>query len=694
MQDIQAIRFVNGTKITHDYEGKGINSYSYSHLCNLGVPSIGIPAKQNRFLIIDVDVVSTQHKHDGREWWWNFLTENGIPTTYAVKTPSGGFHFYYKIPESVNVDTFSPPGKLADGVDVKWNGWVGSPPTAGYTKISRDIYDMEFAPPSLMMELARKANSKEVKTFDYGNSPKPLNLYKDFSKEQIAHIRKGIQWIQQNATLSREEWRNGIFALRSGISDLTLLEELVHKWSNNKAYKPGDEQLAFGMAMDADRHGSIGPGTIISIIKETQQKAGAIEAVTNDTYIETIEKAKVKTTINKDGTQKVEPSETNAAALLGALFPKEILYQDARRRMYVFRGKPQSDTDLVNKIIPYIQSSSTGLGMEKFRGPSIAKGLDILMASRQIDPHVEYLKGVIWDGKKRIANFFEQYLGVQDSEYIRIVSTNFWTSLAARGLVPGSKVDSIVVIEGHEGIAKSSLIEAIGGEYTFAPSKRDAFRDLESLRSMHQSIIVELPEMLGVVGEQSEIVKGFLSSPFDYMRDLFAKVSTNRKRGFILVGTTNSYKYLTASMGQRRFWPVKIPRHVRSINIGKLKSERDQLFAEAVQMFNDGHPYWYMPENLLDAIVETRVVHEPLVAPIRDMLLTLPSIFTNTDVYKRLESNAIIPRGMSASIISRIEHSLKRSGCEYIEDGFGKDHWKRIEEVMPENEMIEMDRLI
>ena len=660
MKDLQAIRFISGTKVSHDYSGTNVNTFSYRELVSRNIECIGIPARQNGLLIIDIDVAGPSHQQDGREWWKAFLKEKNLLTpTYTVRSPSGGYHFYYRLPDWVNPDTFTPPSQLAPGVDIKYNGWVGAPPSPGYDIEYGTLADILEAPRPLLEYIADLINDRPMKTFDGMTIPE---MHRPYTPKQIEDLRGKLEWMKQNATLSYSEWRDGLFAMKAGIEDHDILNEFIDLWTMGKSYQPGDEHKARDIVEKASAQGGVGPGTLLNLCQQHMQMHKTVATDTPFTVQEILDRSGVQLSFDKAGMVQVYPSENNAADLIGAIFDVKDLYHDVRQDLYIFKGQPASDVDIVNKLIPMIQSPHEGLGLQKLKKGLIAHGLDILMSRRQVDPHKQYLLGLTWDGVPRVEQFFTRYCGVKDTEYVRIVSKNFWVSLAARGIKPGTKVDSMVVLEGQEGINKSSLIEAIAGEYTYAPDSRDGLENLDILRQMHQSVITELPELMGILHQPAEKVKAFLSNRCDTIRALFAKKAMKNMRGFIFVGTTNSSRYLSKAAGLRRFWPIRIPDSKR-VDIAALRSDRDQLYAEAVHLFRNGAEWWHVPKEMLEAETGLRVTQEPLVGPIKDMAHRFGMGWTISEVYTELESKGFMRSGLTMENVERIEYALRLAGC-------------------------------
>ena len=70
-----------------------------------------------------------------------------------------------------------------------------------------------------------------------------------------------------------------------------------------------------------------------------------------------------------------------------------------------------------------------------------------------------------WDGVKRVDSLLIDYLGAEDNEYVRAVTRKAFCAAYMRVHHPGIKFDTIVVLNGSQGIGKSTPIALLGGDW-------------------------------------------------------------------------------------------------------------------------------------------------------------------------------------------------------------------------------------
>ena len=205
-------------------------------------------------------------------------------------------------------------------------------------------------------------------------------------------------------------------------------------------------------------------------------------------------------------------------------------------------------------------------------------------------PVRDYLSGLSWDGTPRLDRLFIDYLGAEDSDYVRAVTRKAFTAAVARIMRPGCKYDTMLVLVGDQGRHKSTILAKMGGEW-FSDSLR-TFGDKDAMETIQGTWLNEIAEMQAMNKADVDAVKMFLSKTNDYYRAAYGRYTADRPRQCVFMGTTNSKECLTDVTGARRFWVVDIDVIGRRKDVfADLDSERDQLWAEAVA-------YWRMGETL------------------------------------------------------------------------------------------------
>ena len=88
-----------------------------------------------------------------------------------------------------------------------------------------------------------------------------------------------------------------------------------------------------------------------------------------------------------------------------------------------------------------------------------------MAAERRVHPVRQYLDGLKWDGTPRLNRWLSTYLGVNESSYSYAVGSRWMVSAVARIYRPGVKADCCLILEGPQGIKKSTALRTLAGEY-------------------------------------------------------------------------------------------------------------------------------------------------------------------------------------------------------------------------------------
>lgn len=291
----------------------------------------------------------------------------------------------------------------------------------------------------------------------------------------------------------------------------------------------------------------------------------------------------------------------------------------------------------------FIEESPSGLpiGIKNWLGSHWQLGTSTTEVADQLlrvaqkwcayDPVAEYLTTIIWDGVPRIGSVTERswlttYCNVPDTSYARKVGTRFLISACARALWPGCKVDTVLVLEGDQGLKKSTTLAILGGAWFTDTPMIMGDKDSRLLAAMRW--IVELGELKSLLRDD-EASKGFLSQKHDDFRPPYGRAPEQFLRRCVFAGSTNEHEYLQDATGNRRYWAVRTGR----CNTEALARDRDQLWAEAVYRYSTAqlHPdqadpacpgerWWFLDDEQREAdeVIAKRRTEDPWV----QMILT------------------------------------------------------------------------
>lgn len=217
-------------------------------------------------------------------------------------------------------------------------------------------------------------------------------------------------------------------------------------------------------------------------------------------------------------------------------------------------------------------------------------------------PIREYLQALEWDGTPRVERMFIDMMAAEDSVYHQQAAKCFMVGAVARVLwfdpknpTQGAKVDFMAVLEDKQGRKKTTAFETLFGAAWFvetmeSPSHNDFYQILKGCWG------VEIAEMHSFGKADVARVKGAITRRVDKYRAPYERAPRSWRRECVFVGTTNEAQWLRDPTGGRRFLPIALTR-AADVDIAAIHANRDQLWAEAVHLFNEGFEFWVLPDE-------------------------------------------------------------------------------------------------
>ena len=238
-------------------------------------------------------------------------------------------------------------------------------------------------------------------------------------------------------------------------------------------------------------------------------------------------------------------------------------------------------------------------------GTFSARNYDIAVTKvsddRSYHPIREFIANLpAWDGVERVDTLLIDYLAAEDTPYVRAVTRKTLCAAVKRVLVPGSKFDSMLVLNGPQGVGKSTLIAKLAGEWFSDSLNLSDTKDKTAAEKLQGYWILEIGELAGLRKAEVETLRSFLSRQNDIYRAAFGKRATPHLRQCVFFGTTNAESgYLRDTTGNRRFWPVKTPGGGKKHSWELTEEDIRQIWAEVLVYVEQGEKLY------LDASMET-----------------------------------------------------------------------------------------
>ena len=535
-----------------------------------------IPLRKNKLPLLKENVVFQRERHatdEELELWWKKTPDANIgictgkisnitvvdidtsgeqtipldtfPATFTVKTPTGGFHLYYEYDPEIKQTANTYP--QFPHVDIRNDGgYVVAPPSeAEYIKGKvrvKGLYTIHRKLP--IVPFPRQLFLKNGETLQSGNST--------LSKQKVAGILRGLN------KMAEGDGRNNALTSITG-KLLNMVQFNDHESVAYPILLSTNKQFQTPLPESEVR-------TIFESIhnKEAKKPLATVEFLRND--------------------KGIIPNEENVYRTIKA----DLLLRDCfRYNTFVglieskFENETWEPIQRVDVISVRMHLMRLYPHFSKIPHSSVEDSIIRYAKESKVSPPVEYFKSLVWDKVTRLNSWISKTYNTPDDEYHQAVASNWWKGMVKRMVHPGCKFDYVLVLEGRQGIKKSTSLGIIGSipnhpslhvETVFTPDNKDFFMLFGG------KAIVEFSEGETLTRTESKHLKAIISMQFDKYRPPYERSPKDFPRQCVFAMTTNQEEYLKDETGNRRWLPVACE---GTVNTEWLIENKEQLYAEA-----------------------------------------------------------------------------------------------------------------
>jgi hypothetical protein len=526
-------------------------------------------ATGHKFWVLDIDP-----RHGGDESLESLELKHGkLPDTLAAVTPTGGKHLYFALPPDFVVRNSA--GKIGPGIDVRGDG--------GYV----------LAAPSIHPD-GGEYQWDGMDGFRSPILPAPEWLFKLIKGEPQSDKRKAEVIPMRIPHGQQHDW---LVSVAGSMRNRGAVEDEIYAalitMNNSRCEVPGPDKNIRKIAHSMMQYspGSAPESGYALPANPDEKPAG------NPNWKEQIE--------GLDGKIKVNLSSIMHALEHAPEFAEGIAFDECALAARAMRPLPGGvQPGLLNdhyegEIVAYFESE---YGFSKIPTSLMHEAIATVARRRSFHPVKDYLTGLKWDRIERISYWLSEVFGCsEDDPYVQMVGRKWLISAVKRIMEPGSKADYALILEGRQGVGKSKVAAALGGQWFTDELGRLDTKD--AAIQLSGKWIIELAELDGFSRAEVSTVKAFISRKTDRYRPPYGRHAMDVPRQCVFIGSTNDSEYLKDATGGRRFWPVKTSDE--PANMKWIEAARDQLWAEALHAHEKGEESWISdPEILARASAE------------------------------------------------------------------------------------------
>lgn len=238
---------------------------------------------------------------------------------------------------------------------------------------------------------------------------------------------------------------------------------------------------------------------------------------------------------------------------------------------------------------------------------------------------LDWLKGLEWDGVPRLDNWLVR--GAQavckdhikgHGDYVRQASRRWLVGAVARRFDPGCVMDFMLILQGKQGIGKSSLFRIMFGHDNTLEFSRKSAQGKDEAMNTHMAWCVSDEELDNLNNSQRNDLKALITIRTDQVRLPYAKKPVRMPRQFVWAGSTNDSQFLPEDhSGHRRFVVIE----VGQVDFKYLEKWREQLWAEAVVAYQNGEEFANVDKasDMVEHYVQSDPIVDMVVAKAREM---------------------------------------------------------------------------